>query len=123
MNQLYQRVANLSEIKRALLAQRLAEIVPVAPAAETGNMKRLCGFIVAKQGQTLNATELRSFLREKLPEHMVPSTFVMLDELPSTPNGKIDRRALSLPESDAGDSSENPSRPSTPIEEMLVDIW
>jgi acyl carrier protein len=123
MIQLYQRVAKLSETKRTLLAQRLAEMNLFGPADESGNVKRLCGFIIPRHGQSLTQAELRNFLREKLPAHMVPSAFVMLDELPLTPNGKIDRRALSLSETNGDGSSENAARPLTPIEEILADIW
>lgn len=124
MIDLYQRIANLSPVKRALLAQRLDEqSTSAATAPEPGDVKRLCGFIVAKQGLPLTATELREFLREKLPQHMVPSTFVILDELPLTPNGKIDRRALSRLELNGDGARENLTRPCSPIEEVLLDIW
>ncbi|MDF5733923.1 MAG: amino acid adenylation domain-containing protein, partial [Rhizonema sp. PD38] len=58
----------------------------------------LVGYIVPMHKQTLSVSELHKFLRQKLPEYMVPSTFVMLKALPLTPNGKVNRNAL--PESD-----------------------
>ncbi|HEX3128096.1 MAG TPA: non-ribosomal peptide synthase/polyketide synthase [Thermoanaerobaculia bacterium] len=65
--------------------------------------------------------DLRAFLRESLPEHMVPSGFVFLDAMPVTPNGKVDRKALSRiePERRAATSS----APRTPAEELLAGIW
>jgi acyl carrier protein len=56
--------------------------------------KRLVAYIVSQEDSGLTVTALRGYLKEKLPEYMVPSAFVMLDELPLTPNGKVERRAL-----------------------------
>jgi amino acid adenylation domain-containing protein len=86
---------------------------------------RLVAYVVPRQG--LPATgwgvELRGFLRGVLPAHMVPSDVVVLDALPLTPSGKVDRRAL--PEPDAGRAAEaRPWRaPQTPIEEELCATW
>jgi amino acid adenylation domain-containing protein len=63
---------------------------------------------------------LREHLRERLPEHMVPSAFVVLDALPLTPNGKLDRAALPAPDRLAGAAA---APPRTPVEEVLAGIW
>ncbi|HEU4711739.1 MAG TPA: amino acid adenylation domain-containing protein [Pyrinomonadaceae bacterium] len=67
--------------------------------------------------------ELRNFLRARLPEHMVPSSFVILDELPLLPNGKIDRRALPAPEAVRPDLPEAFVAPRTPVEKLLAGAW
>ena len=83
----------------------LRENVVVARDSANGD-KQLVAYIVSKNGPVPTA-DLRAFLREKLPAHFVPSTFVALKSLPLTPNGKVDRRALPAP----GESVENSESP------------
>ncbi|MGF2038868.1 MAG: non-ribosomal peptide synthetase [Nostoc sp. CmiVER01] len=71
---------------------------------------------------SLLLSEVRCFLQKKLPEYMVPSAFVLLESLPLTSNGKVDRLALPKPELDSK-LLEKFVAPRTPIEEMLVQIW
>ncbi|MCL1468747.1 amino acid adenylation domain-containing protein [Argonema galeatum] len=66
---------------------------------------------------------LRSFLAEKLPDYMVPSTFVLLSALPLTPTGKVDRRALPAPDRARRDLKEDFVAPRTLVEEVLAGIW
>ncbi|HYK04977.1 MAG TPA: amino acid adenylation domain-containing protein [Thermoanaerobaculia bacterium] len=82
--------------------------------------KRLVAYYTTK-GEPPSTSELRIFLKESLPEHMVPSFFVALDTFPLTPNDKIDRAALPAPE--AGTSTEQYVAPRTPTEETLAGIW
>ncbi len=86
--------------------------------------KRLVAYVVPARELAPPVGELRGFLKEKLPEYMVPSAFVVLDALPLTPNGKVDRRALPAP-----DYQSRPElggtfvAPGTPVEETLAGIW
>jgi amino acid adenylation domain-containing protein/non-ribosomal peptide synthase protein (TIGR01720 family) len=81
--------------------------------------RRLVGYFVA--AETKPATdELRAFLRERLPDYMVPAAFVAMDALPMTPNGKVDRRALPAPEW-AATAAYTPPR--NAVEETLAAIW
>jgi hypothetical protein len=66
---------------------------------------------------------LKSFLKQRLPEYMVPDIFVLIDQLPLTPNGKINRRALPAPSSTRTDSSFRYVAPRTPVEQVLASIW
>ncbi|MEH2092714.1 AMP-binding enzyme [Nostoc sp.] len=84
--------------------------------------KRLVAYIVPQPQVTPTISVLRSFLKEKLPEYMVPSAIVILEALPVTPNGKIDRRALPAPEP-SSESRDKYVAPRNPIEEILAQIW
>ncbi|PLZ98350.1 non-ribosomal peptide synthetase, partial [Fischerella thermalis CCMEE 5268] len=109
----------LGEIE-AVLEQYPAVRQCVVTAREDipGN-QRLVAYVVAENAAS---NELRQYLRQKLPEYMVPSVFVILDSLPLTPNGKINRRALPAPENNQLEVS-NFVAPRHPIEEVLAGIW
>jgi acyl carrier protein len=83
---------------------------------------RLVAYVVARQENPRDA-ELREFLRKKLPDYMVPAAFLPLDKLPLTPSGKVDRRALPVPEQTRPDLDETYAPPRTRTEEVLTDIW
>ena len=85
--------------------------------------KRLVAYVVARKEKSLASTDLRSFLRQKLPDYMVPSAFVFLDSLPLTPNGKLDRNLLPTPDQNRSELEESYVAPRTPVEELLAQIW
>ena len=112
----------LGEIEAALGAHpQLKESVVVARDDSSGTQNLIAYFVPKQQSPT--ASELRSFLKDKLPDYMVPSTFVRLGAMPMTPNGKLDR--LRLPPTPPADlAPENkPVGPRDPIESRLVEIW
>jgi amino acid adenylation domain-containing protein/thioester reductase-like protein len=113
----------LGEIE-AVLNQHPAvrENVVVVREDERGD-KRLVAYVVHQPEQTLTITELRSFLKEKLPEYMVPSVFVQLEALPLTPNGKVDRYALPALEQTRPEQEAVYVAPRTPLEQQLAEIW
>ncbi|MGH9667208.1 MAG: phosphopantetheine-binding protein, partial [Bryobacteraceae bacterium] len=110
----------LGEIE-AVLAQhpRVREAVAAALESQSGE-KRLAAYVTT-QGE-VTAAELRGYLKERVPEFMSPSAFVILDQMPLTPNGKIDRKALPAPdESGAADAAYD--APKTEMQEQIVRIW
>ncbi|HEX2090929.1 MAG TPA: amino acid adenylation domain-containing protein [Longimicrobiaceae bacterium] len=112
----------LGEIEAALEAHpALARVAVAATSAGVGE-KRLVAYLVPANGSAPPAAGLRAWLRERLPEYMVPSLFVTLDTLPLTPNGKVDRRALPAPTPDPGETAGYVA-PRTPTEEVLAGVW
>ncbi|MFL9870011.1 AMP-binding protein, partial [Paraburkholderia fungorum] len=86
----------LGEIEAQLLAQaNVREAVVIARESPTGT--RLIAYVSANANTALAASTLRESLAEALPGHMVPSTIIVLDTLPLSPNGKVDRKALPAP--------------------------
>ncbi|MCG3754386.1 non-ribosomal peptide synthetase [Amycolatopsis sp. Poz14] len=82
---------------------------------------RLVGYAVANTGVTTD--ELRAACARDLPEYMVPAAFVVLDEFPSLPSGKLDRGALPAPGADRPELAVSYSAPSTRTERTIADIW
>jgi amino acid adenylation domain-containing protein len=82
------------EIETALARHAAVSEAAVVARAEADGDKRLVAYVACRPEASATPTELRAFLRERLPEHMIPTGFVLLDALPLTANGKINRRAL-----------------------------
>ena len=113
----------LGEIE-AVLGQHPAvqETVVVADDDVHGD-KRLVGYVVARKDQSPTISELRGFLKSKLPEHMVPSVFVFLDAVPVTPHGKVNRQALPAAAGTRPDLEKAFVAPRIPAEKALSGIW
>jgi amino acid adenylation domain-containing protein len=85
--------------------------------------KRLAAYVVPHQGYAPDISELRSFLEHKLPEYMVPPAFVLLDALPLTPSGKVDRNALPAPYRSSPKPEKAYVTPENELEQTIADIW
>jgi acyl carrier protein len=110
------------EIESALSQHPSVRETVVLAREDNPGDKRLAAYVVASDSQP-PTNELRDFLKQKLPEYMVPSAFVFLDALPLTPNGKVDRRALPPPDARRPDLKESFVAPRAPAEEKLAAIW
>ncbi|HEV2734106.1 MAG TPA: non-ribosomal peptide synthetase, partial [Longimicrobiaceae bacterium] len=111
------------EIETALRALPGVEDAVVVVREDTPGARRLVAYFTAAPGAPAPALgDLRTHLRDAVPEHMVPSAFVALEALPMTPNGKVDRLALPVPGGRPG-GGEDFVAPRTPTEEALAAIW
>ncbi|HSF43683.1 MAG TPA: non-ribosomal peptide synthase/polyketide synthase [Thermoanaerobaculia bacterium] len=111
------------EIEAALVRHpAVSEAVALAVPGDGSGEARLVAYVTAVPAGGLDVSGLRGFLQESLPGYMVPSAFVLLPELPRTPNGKVDRRALPAPGAPAA-AGEPAASPRTPVEELVAEIW
>ncbi|HEV2436447.1 MAG TPA: amino acid adenylation domain-containing protein [Verrucomicrobiae bacterium] len=113
----------LGEIEAALGQHPAVRQTVVLAREDTPGEKRLVAYVVAAREPLLTTTDLRHFLKAKLPEYMVPAVFVLLEALPLMPNGKIDRRALPSPDRTRPELDKVFVAPRTPTEELMAEIW
>ncbi len=113
----------LGEIESVLSRHVQAkEAVVVAREDSFGN-KQLVGYVTPSHGKHPPVESLRSFLRERLPEYMIPSVFMVLESFPLTPNKKVDRKALPAPEQVRHMAAGDILQPKTHTEKELLKIW
>jgi amino acid adenylation domain-containing protein len=113
----------LGEIEVALhQSPSVKQCVVVAREDRPGN-KFLAAYVVVNEQADTSGPALSDFLRKRLPEHMIPSTFVMMDTLPVTANGKLDRQSLPAPDESQLPRAREFVAPRSPIEESLVGVW
>ena len=112
----------LGEIEELLNQHPGVEASTVMAREDTPGDQRLVAYLVAAR-EPVPTSVLRDHLRSKLPDYMVPAAFVTLPELPLSPNGKVDRKALPKPDSEAGANRPHFVAPRTEIEIALAKIW
>jgi thioesterase domain-containing protein len=113
----------LEEIEVALQQHPAVGQAVVMARQDGPGEKRLVAYIVAAQDMSPSVTELRNYLKQKLPDYMVPAAFVLLDVLPLTPNGKLDRRALTVSDSAGVELRSAFIEPRNELESRLAQIW
>jgi len=113
----------LGEIEAALLAdERVREAVVMAREGEQGEGKSLVAYVVKEEGAELTVGGMQEHLRKRLPEYMVASRLVVLEEMPLSANGKVDRRRLPEPERSRPELDRAYIAPRTPLEQWLADM-
>lgn len=113
----------LGEIETVLSQHPAVQETVVLAREDEPKRQQLVAYVVAKPEQTLVPGGLRKFLAEKLPDYMIPSVFVVLESLPLTHNGKINRQALPPPDQKRPGLESAFMPPRTPLEKMLAGIW
>jgi aspartate racemase len=121
----------LGEIEAALVAHAEVREAVVVAQEDAHGEKRLVAYVVGAHGAegdggetaAVSVGELRRYMKERLPEYMMPGGYVILPQLPLNANGKVDRNALPAPELARADASARFIAPRTPVEESLAGIW
>jgi amino acid adenylation domain-containing protein len=98
------------------------DVAAIVREDESGD-QRLVAYVVPSQQQVLTLRELRDFLKERLPDYMMPSAFVLLDSLPLLPNGKVDRHALPVPEGLRPTLAAAYEAPRSEVERAIATVW
>ena len=107
----------LGEVESVVAAHEAVREARVVVREDAPGEQRLVAYVVGE----VEAEVVRAYLRQSLPEYMVPAAIVTLERLPLTPNGKLDRKALPAPEYGSGE--ERYVAPRTPVEEVLAGTW
>jgi len=113
----------LGEIEAVLASHAQVRNCAVVVRTDQADNPRLTAYLVASGGASPTAAELKEFFRAKLPEHMVPSDYVALTEMPLTPNGKLDRKALPAPGDQRASLETVFVAPQAGLEQTVATIW
>ncbi|EFH88919.1 non-ribosomal peptide synthetase [Ktedonobacter racemifer] len=113
----------LGEIESALCGYPGVDQTIVMLREDKPSDKRLVAYITVHKEHQVTGTVLRNHLQKRLPDYMLPSSFLFLETIPLTPNNKIDFRALPQPTLDQFERESPFVAPSNDVEKMLVDIW
>jgi amino acid adenylation domain-containing protein len=113
----------LGEIENALVQHPAVRQAVLAVREDKPGDKRLVAYVVLDSGQQLSIAEVRTHIKQSLPDYMIPSALVELDSLPLTPNGKVDRKRLPAPDYAASDAGKGGKSARTPTEEIIAGIW
>jgi aspartate racemase len=113
----------LGEIEALLSRFHGIDMAVVVPREDARGEKNLVAYFVPAKEPAPTSSELREFLKERLPDYMLPSSFVKLETMPLTPNGKVDRRSLPAPSASDTADTQGLTAPKDALESQLVRIW
>ncbi|MET1168195.1 hypothetical protein ABWV16_24445, partial [Bacillus velezensis] len=112
----------LGEIENRLLQYPAISAAAVTVQSDQDGQSLLCAYYTVTESQSINQEQLRSFLLTELPEYMLPSRYTMLDHMPYTANGKLDRKALPDPLLFQGEGTDI-TLPRNALEQLLAELW
>lgn len=112
----------LEEIEAVLGGHEAIRQCAVTVSGDEGR-ERLTAYFTPADEDTPKAEALRTYLAQRLPEHMLPAALISLTAMPLTPSGKIDRQALTAPDGSAARAAQSDREPSTLTEKLLADLW
>ncbi|MGI0483800.1 amino acid adenylation domain-containing protein [Pantanalinema rosaneae CENA516] len=113
----------LGEIEATLRQYPSVREVVVIVREDIPAQKQLVAYLVSQSSPVPSISELRRFLQTQLPEYMLPAAFVLLEQMPLNPNGKVDRKALPAPDGDRPDLDSTYVAPRTDLESQLAETW
>ena len=113
----------LGEIESVLAQHPQVREAAVLAREDTPGEKRIVAYIVPQPGQSIAFKDIRAFLKEHLPEYMLPAASVVLSAFPLTPNGKLNRKALPAPEAGERNGADTYVAPTLIEHYQLVEIW
>jgi amino acid adenylation domain-containing protein len=112
----------LGEIETALEEHSEIQESIVTAREDASGVKQLVAYVVMSV-EAFSVRELRGYIKDRLPEYMIPSVFVRLDSMPHLPNGKVDRLSLPDPADGGGVTEDTYQEPQTPVEQVLASLW
>ncbi|WP_375501071.1 amino acid adenylation domain-containing protein [uncultured Nostoc sp.] len=113
----------LGEIENVLFKHPAVQKIVILAREDKPRVQQLVAYIVLLPDETLTTSELRSYLKELLPEYMIPGVFIFLDTLPLLPNGKVNRRALPVPEDLRPTLTTTYEVPQSEMEQQIAKLW
>jgi amino acid adenylation domain-containing protein len=111
------------EVAHAVRAAAGVRDAIVVAREDAGGETGLVAYVVADAGAKIAGTEVKAYVRTRLPEYMVPAFVVPLEAIPLTPNRKVDRAALPAPSIVGGAQEDGPQTPVSPTEELVAGVW
>ncbi|HZN09751.1 MAG TPA: amino acid adenylation domain-containing protein, partial [Pyrinomonadaceae bacterium] len=113
----------LGEVEAAVTAHPKVRESVVLLRERDSSEKYLAAYVVPVRESAITTTELRRYLKDKLPDYMLPSDCLMMEAMPLTPNGKVDRAALPVPDHSRSEAEKDFVAPRNDTEERLASIW
>ncbi|MGE3315940.1 MAG: amino acid adenylation domain-containing protein, partial [Planctomycetaceae bacterium] len=116
----------MTEIESALRTHELVGNALLTVSEGTAGDRRLIAYIVPRSSTQPTSRDLRMYLKERLPEYMIPSAYVVIEAIPLTPNGKVNRAALPAPEAEKRESDPalaGHGAPQTESEQLIANVW